>query len=73
MTRIQPFLGRIKELEEAVQVKEVVEYRKETVDDSNICNETLEIIRSLPNFDGTENYVSWREAAHGSIVTLTLL
>lgn len=50
MTRMQQFLGRIRELGKAVKVltigKKVVEYTNEVVDDTIICNETLEIIRS---------------------------
>lgn len=46
----------------------VTEYSKQTIDDRITCDETLDIIKSLPVFAGKENtYVSWREAAHNAM------
>lgn len=49
----------------------VAEHKTEIVDDSIICVESLEIIKSLHEFSGDENtYVSWQEAANNNSMTL---
>lgn len=46
----------------------VKEYETQTISASIACEETLDIIKSLRDFDGTQtSYVSWREAALNSI------
>lgn len=50
----------------------VVEYKTQTIDDQIRCDETLDVIKSLPEFTGNTNiYVSWREAANNSISLYT--
>lgn len=39
-----------------------------SIDDSIRCDETLDVIKSLPIFDGKNSYVSWREAANSSML-----
>lgn len=44
---------------------EVETYREITIIPGRQCEESLDIVKSLPEFDGKqENYVSWRQAAH---------
>lgn len=46
----------------------VEEYAPQNIDDFIRCDETLDVIKSLPSFDGSESaYVSWREAAVNSM------
>ncbi len=42
----------------------VTELQIEQFDDTTPCDETLEIVKSVPRFSGNlDNYVAWREAA----------
>lgn len=44
------------------------DYVAETIDDTVTCQESLDVIKSLPEFSGKFNaYVSWREAAHNAM------
>lgn len=46
----------------------ITEYATQTIDPTITCNEPLDVIKSLPEFSGSQtSYVSWREAAHNSI------
>lgn len=46
---------------------EVKPYEEVKIYSSLSCDESLEVIKSLPEFDGKiENYVSWRQAAHNA-------
>ena len=56
-------------LENVTNSNLVTEYEKQTITEGIECNETLDVIRSLPEFSGQNlnSYVSWREAAHNSI------
>lgn len=44
----------------------VTEFETQSIAETIQCNETLDIIKSLPEFNG-KGYVSWREAAHNTI------
>ncbi|KAH8405451.1 hypothetical protein KR222_003593, partial [Zaprionus bogoriensis] len=45
-------------------VPEVQTYEKIRIEGNVECNEPLDIVKSIPEFDGKqENYVSWRQAA----------
>lgn len=52
----------------STELNKTVEVYKETeIVDGVKCDETLDIVKSLPEFDGKqENYVSWRQAAHSA-------
>lgn len=64
------FEEKLKELgkrvtELSVDVPEVEKYEEATIRDNVLCRETLDIAKSLPEFEGKhETYVSWRKAAH---------
>lgn len=45
----------------------VEEYRTQNIDERINCDESLEVIKSLPVFNGKTSYVSWREAANNSM------
>jgi len=46
---------------------EVKAYQDISIDNSVKCEEPLDIIKSIPEFDGKqENYVSWRQAANAA-------
>jgi len=66
-----PLLRRIEELsrslQQATSVNVIAEYQVETIDDNIRCEETLDVIKSLPLFNGKSSYVSWREAANNSM------
>lgn len=54
---------RVTEL--SVNVPEVEKYEEATIRGDVLCRETLDIAKSLPEFEGKhETYVSWRKAAH---------
>lgn len=60
------------ELDAVTNSNTVTEYKTQTVDSAISCIEPLDIIKSLPEFNGDETqYVSWREAAHNSIFLYT--
>jgi len=49
-------------------VNKVEDYKIEEVDNSIKCEESYEIIKSVPEFKGElEKYVSWREAAENTM------
>lgn len=48
-------------------VNSVEEYRAQVIDEAIVCTESLDVIKSLPTFDGKTSYVSWREAANNSM------
>jgi len=48
-----------------ISTPEVETYRDAEIRISVLCSETLDIMKSLPDFEGkNETYVSWRKAAH---------
>uniref|UniRef100_W8BTR9 Retrovirus-related Gag polyprotein from transposon gypsy n=1 Tax=Ceratitis capitata TaxID=7213 RepID=W8BTR9_CERCA len=50
----------------------VTEYSVESIDSTIHCDESLDVIKSLPEFKGKiNNYVSWREAANNSMSLYT--
>lgn len=50
----------------------VAEYATESIDSTINCEESLDVIKSLPEFRGKiNNYVSWREAANNSMSLYT--
>lgn len=54
---------RVTEL--SVNVPEVEKYEDAVIRGDVLCRETLDIVKSLPEFEGKhETYVSWRKAAH---------
>jgi len=67
----QPLLRKIEELtkglQQVVSVNSITEYPVQTIDDNIRCEESLDVIKSLPTFDGKNSYVSWREAANNTI------
>lgn len=61
-------IANLKEELEKFTVNTVTEYSQQTIDEGITCDETLDIIKSLPVFGGKDGtYVSWREAAHNSM------
>lgn len=50
----------------SINTPEVGTYKDATIRQTAcICHETLDIIKSLPDFEGIhETYISWRNAAH---------
>lgn len=72
LTHIAPLKRTIDELTSRIQSltasDSVREYTPQIIDDSIRCDEALDVIKSLPSFDGNESaYVSWREAAVNSM------
>lgn len=71
--QVGPLQARINELTitlgHLTNTNTVTEYRTQTIDTSIRCEETLDVIKSLPTFDGKDSnsYVSWREAANNSM------
>lgn len=68
---------RITELENLLSTNgissTVTEFKTQTIDPSITCSETLDVIKSLPEFNGEQTaYVSWREAAQNSMVLYTI-
>ena len=43
-----------------------MEFEKQTINETIQCSESLDIIKSLPEFS-ENSYVSWTEAAHNTI------
>lgn len=44
---------------------EIEPYKEVEIQENIACNIPLDVVKSLPEFDGTiQNYVSWRQAAH---------
>lgn len=66
-----PLLRKIEELTKSLQqvarISEITEYQREIIDDTVVCEEPLDVIKSLPPFNGKNSYVSWREAATNSM------
>ncbi|XP_037942884.1 putative uncharacterized protein DDB_G0282499 [Teleopsis dalmanni] len=60
-------IALLKEQLSAVNTPKVVEFETEVVDSRIICDETLDIVKSLPEFSGKNSYVSWRAAAINSM------
>lgn len=54
-------------LQELSGINLVEEFRTQTIDERITCDESLEVIKSLPVFNGKTSYVSWREAANNSM------
>lgn len=49
----------------SVSTPEVVSYREIEIIPGHQCDESLDVVKSLPDFEGKhESYVSWRQAAH---------
>lgn len=69
-TQKENFDQKLRDIEQrigSVQVNtpEVETFKEAEIRASVICNETLDIMKSLPEFEGkNETYVSWRKAAH---------
>lgn len=70
--QIGPLQARINELTlnlgRLTGANSVTEYKTQTIDNTVRCDETLDVIKSLPTFDGKNSYVSWREAATNSMM-----
>lgn len=48
-----------------IETHRVTDFQTEIINDNIQCHESLDVIKSLPEFSGRINaYVSWREAAH---------
>ena len=48
-----------------VTTGDVEEFKEIIIDPSVVCNESLDLVKSLPEFEGKiAQYVSWRQAAH---------
>lgn len=48
-----------------VSTSEVEKYKEIEIISGRQCDESLDVVKSLPDFEGKhENYVSWRQAAH---------
>ncbi|EAL58749.1 gag protein [Wolbachia endosymbiont of Drosophila ananassae] len=63
---LTPLHEEIKTLRSLLDSKSnlVTEFQIEQIDDTIPCDETLEIVKSVPQFSGNlDNYVAWREAA----------
>ena len=61
--KIEQLNLKITELQ--VTAKNVEEFQEITIDPSVVSNETLDLVKSLPDFDAKiSQYVSWRQAAH---------
>ncbi|KAH8272617.1 hypothetical protein KR018_004517 [Drosophila ironensis] len=66
----QSFEKKLQELSEQIQkltveTPEVETYTDAVIIEGVVCKEPLDIIKSLPDFEGKcETYVSWRKAAH---------
>lgn len=64
------FERKLNEIDQRINSVQVSTPEVETFKDTEIrigviCNETLDIMKSLPDFEGkNETYVSWRKAAH---------
>lgn len=71
LSHLRPLQAKIDELTGTLAnlscVNTVSEYQTQEINDSIRCDETLDVIKSLPNFDGKNSYVSWREAANNSM------
>lgn len=53
------------QVERLIGTNEITEYSVEVIDSAIVCEESLDVVKSLPSFSGKENsYVSWREAAN---------
>ena len=60
--QIQELTNRLVSLESSATVEE---YEEVTIVANVACEESLDIIKSLPEFDGDQSrYISWRQAAH---------
>lgn len=66
-----PLIARIEELTkslgELTNSDTVGEFEEEKINVAVRCDEPLDVIKSLPTFDGKNSYVSWREAATNSM------
>ncbi len=65
-SNVSPLQDEIKNLRALLDSRSnlVTEYEIEPIDDNIPCDETLEVVKSMPTFSGNlENYVAWREAA----------
>lgn len=61
-TTIDELTARLTLIERPVQVEE---YREIAIDPTVRCDESLDVVKSLPEFNGDHSrYVSWRQAAH---------
>lgn len=69
-TQRQIFEAQVTELKNRVQTiavptPEIESYREIEIIQGRQCDESLDIVKSLPDFEGKhETYVSWRQAAH---------
>lgn len=69
-TNIKDLEDRINELTERLNSLtassvEIREFKETEIVEGIQCSETLDVVKSLPEFSGKiENYVSWRQAAH---------
>lgn len=51
-----------------IDTRRVTDYVTESIDENIQCQESLDVVKSLPDFSGKLNsYVSWREAAHNAM------
>lgn len=66
-----PLLARIEELNNNLirltTSDTVGEFEEEHINVAMRCDEPLDVIKSMPTFDGKHSYVSWREAATHSM------
>lgn len=66
-----PLLAKIEELtknlDELTTCSTVGEFEEEKINVTVRCDEPLDVIKSLPTFNGKHSYVSWREAATHSM------
>lgn len=66
-----PLLTRIEELTKVLgrltTSETVGEFEEELINITVRCDEPLDVIKSMPTFDGKNSYVSWREAATHSM------
>lgn len=60
-----------RQLTQLTNINDIQEYTAQRVDDNVRCDEPLDVIKSLPSFNGKISYVSWREAANNSMSLYT--
>ncbi len=57
-----------RQLQDLTQSTTVVDYKIEVIDPHINCDESLEVVKSLPEFNGKQTkYVSWRESANNAM------
>ena len=66
-TEFEAKLSQITGKLEGLEVPHIEEYKEITINNSIRCDESLDLVKTLPEFDGKiESYVSWRQAANNA-------